>query len=112
MNKPSKVAAFCLVVVSLTALTARAESVLERLPEDAIGFVLVRNLSETNAKLERVLKMFEKASPTPIPAPLAIVKAATGLGAGLNDQGDALLALLPGQGGIADARPLLLVSVA
>ena len=95
----------------LSAATAQAESILDHLPDDAIGFVLIRNLAATNAKIEGVTRIFQEVSPMPIPAPLPVLKAATGLGEGLNEQGDALLALLPGDEGGATPRPLLLVAV-
>jgi hypothetical protein len=95
----------------LIATASRAESILDHVPDDALGFAVVRNLAATNAKIEQVIALFQEASPMPIPAPLPVIKAATGLGAGVNEQGDALLALLPGERGIADLRPMLLVSV-
>ncbi len=88
-----------------------AESVLDHVPDDTIGFVAIRNLAATNAKIEGVTKIFQEISPMPIPAPLPVLKAATGLGAGLNEQGDALLALLPGDDGVVTPRPLLIVAV-
>jgi hypothetical protein len=98
-------------LVALTSLVARAESVLDHLPEDAIGFALVRSVSATSAKIERVAKIFENLSPQPIPAPWPLIKATTGLGAGLDEQGEALLAFLPGSEGLSDPRMLLLVPV-
>jgi hypothetical protein len=95
----------------LVATASRAESILDYVPDDALGFAVVRNLSATNAKMERVIALFQDASPMPIPAPLPVIKAATGLGAGVDEQGDAVLALLPGDHGITDPRPLLLVSI-
>jgi hypothetical protein len=94
-----------------SGLAARAESILDQLPEDAVGFALVRNLEAANAKVEKVAKIFQELAPQPIPGPLPLIKAATGLGAGINEQGDAMLALLPGGEGVAEPRPLLVVAV-
>ncbi|HEX6962217.1 MAG TPA: hypothetical protein VF175_10150, partial [Lacipirellula sp.] len=91
--------------------SARAEAILDRLPADTIGFAHVRNLAAASAKIERVARIFQEVSPTSIPAPLDMIKAATGLGAGIDEQGDALLALLPGEQGAADPRLLLLVAI-
>jgi hypothetical protein len=108
----SKIVAACfLVIASVIIPGARAESILNRVPHDAIGFVLVRNLAAADAKIAAVSKIFEGVSPTPIPAPLELVKASTGLGPGINEQGDAVLALLPGSNGLNNPVPVLLVSV-
>nr|MBA3482949.1 hypothetical protein [Pirellulales bacterium] len=98
-------------LLSLSTALAQAEPALDHLPDDALGFVLIRNLEATNAKIESVTKIFQEVSPMPIPAPLPVLKAATGLGEGLNEQGDAVLALLPGQDRGDDLRPLLIVAV-
>jgi hypothetical protein len=95
----------------LLTLGVQAEPVHNYLPNDALGFVLIRNLGAASAKIERVTKLFAEVSPMPIPAPLPVLKAATGLGAGINEQGDALLALLPGTRQAPNQRPLLLVPV-
>jgi hypothetical protein len=101
--------AFSLVV--LLVVRVQAEPVTNYLPDNALGFVLIRNLAQANAKIERVTKIFAEVSPMPIPAPLPVLKAATGLGDGINEQGDALLALLPGVREAPNHRPLLLVPV-
>jgi hypothetical protein len=98
-------------ILLLSTAFAHAEPALDHLPEDALGFVLIRNLEATNAKIESVTKIFQEVSPMPIPAPLPVLKAATGLGEGLNEQGDALLAFLPGDDQAAVPRPLLVVTV-
>jgi hypothetical protein len=109
----SRTARWLWVIVCIVApLAVRAEPVLDHLPEDAIGFVAVRDLQAASTKTEKLLKMFEQLAPQPIPEPLVLAKAATGLGAGLNEQGDMLLVALPGQGeGMAMPAPLLIVPV-
>jgi hypothetical protein len=102
----------CVLSIVIFSLAAQAESIIEHLPEDAIGFVTVRNLQAANAKAMNIAKMFQDLDPDPIPEPLKLVKAATGLGAGLNEQGDLLLAALPGANGPASMPlPMLLVPV-
>jgi hypothetical protein len=96
----------------LAATAARAEPILDHVPPDALGFALARNVSAANDKIEKFLKIFEDLSDTPVPPPWPFVKAATGLGDGLNEQGDVLVALLSGPDGPAEPRPMLLVAVA
>ena len=101
-----------LALLLLSATAVRAESIVEHLPPDAMGFALARNVSAANGKIEKFLKIFEDLSDTPVPAPWPFVKAATGLGDGLNEQGDVLIALLSGPDGPAEPRPMLLAAVA
>ncbi len=103
------VALFVLLTARLAAV--RAEGVLDHVPPDAMGFAVVRNLAATNDKLEGVMNLFAGLSEVPPPAPLALIKSATGLGDGLNEAGDALLAVLPGGENAAGPRPLLLLPV-
>ena len=98
------------LVFAMTA-PARAEGVLDHVPDDALGFAMIRNLEATNDKIERVFEIFQEVSPAPLPAPLAALKSATGLGAGLNDRGDAILALLAGADDPMSPRPLLVFPV-
>ena len=95
----------------LGALAARAEGILEQLPSDATGFVAIRKLAATNEKMERVLAIFQEIAPGPLPGPLSLVKAATGIGPGVDEQGDALLVLLPGDNAPVPPRALLLLPV-
>jgi hypothetical protein len=84
-------------LLALIAVGQRSEAagILEQLPADATGFVAIHRLSATSEKIERVLAIFQKLTPGPLPAPLAIAQAATGIGPGLDTQGNALLAVLP-----------------
>ncbi|RIK81447.1 MAG: hypothetical protein DCC67_08240 [Planctomycetota bacterium] len=107
-----RVALTVCIVLSAYAV-AVAEPILNHLPHDAIGFVAVRNLASTNRKIEQVERVFQHLAPQPLPAPLPTLKAATGLGPGLNEEGDALLAILPGSDGArSEPIPLLLIAVA
>lgn len=81
--------------------------VLQHLPDDALGFVLVHNLGDADAKTQRLLTTFRVTTP----GPLALVQLTTGLGEGLDKQGDALLAFLPGAHNLPDLIPMLLAPV-
>jgi hypothetical protein len=85
-----------------------AESVLDHLPDDALGFVVIRNLGEVEQDVARLWKEIK----VPLPTPLAFVRATTGLGSGIDPQGDALLAFLPGGEGPMQFQPLLMLPVA
>lgn len=96
----------CLVFLSALPTVVLAADPLELVPASALGVAVVRNLAETDARLQQVAGLFAKATDSPVPAPLAMVKLVTGLGAGLDESGDAVLALLPGDG---KPRPLIVL---
>ncbi|MCH2115274.1 MAG: hypothetical protein MK171_10240 [Pirellulales bacterium] len=87
---------------------ARGQGVYNYLPEDALGFVALRNLSQLDAKASRLTKLFE----LPLPALLALLNFSTGLEAGLDPQGELLVALLPGKAPASQAEPMVLLPVA
>lgn len=78
-------------------------AVLQHLPDDALGFVLVRDLATADRLLQQLAAAFRVQSP----GPLALIKFATGLGAGLDDQGDLLLAFLPGDHNLPALIPVV-----
>lgn len=90
---------------------ARAEGVFDLVPADALGFAAVRNLGAVDRQIQEIVNIFKDVIPFPPPGPLAFIRAATGLGEGLNESGDALIALLPGDAGFADPKPMLLIPV-
>jgi hypothetical protein len=100
-------------IVALTLLVAvvaaRAEGILNYVPPSALGFVAVHDLNGADAKIQKVMTIFGELSETKPPAPLAFVKAITGLGGGINESGDALLVALPGE--ISPLEPKLLFMV-
>jgi hypothetical protein len=85
-----------LLVIAL-APAALAADVLNQLPGDALGCVVVKRLAATDAKLDRLLNRIE----IDFPGPLAFLRAVTGVSDGLDPQGDALFAVLPA----ADGQP-------
>ncbi|MCA9236775.1 MAG: hypothetical protein KDA44_14970 [Planctomycetales bacterium] len=84
-----------------------APAVLAHLPDDALGFVLLRDLTDADAKTQQLLDMFDMKAP----APLALLKFATGLGEGLDASGDLLVAFLPAARNQPALIPLVLAPV-
>lgn len=66
---------------------------LERLPNDALGFVVVRDLARLDARTESLMKVFN----APFPGPLAFLKLAAGVSDGLDTHGELLVAAIPGE---------------
>ena len=83
----------------------RAGDITQYLPEDALGFVLIRNLDEANSKINKLIRTYE----LPLPAPLDFIKSATRLGGGINMQGNILIALLPAENPSSDLVPMVLL---
>ena len=96
-----------LAIACLGQAELRAQKVLEYLPEDALGFAMVQDLSDFNGKAEKLIEIFE----VPFPAPLTFVQFATGLSDGLNLEGDLLMALLPGPSNSPAPQPMVLLPV-
>jgi len=94
--------------VLLTPHTLRAQEILDYLPEDALGFVLIRDVSGASKKCEQLMQLFDVASP----APLELAKSSTGLDEGLDFDGDVLAALLPGSQSTDPPEPLVVLPVA
>jgi hypothetical protein len=68
-----------------------AASIVDQVPRDALGFVLVRNLSQADAKIAKAMSTLR----TPLPAPLSMIKSMTGVSAGLDFERDLLVVMLP-----------------
>ena len=75
---------------------------------DALGFALVRNLSQVDAAADKLLKLFH----APLPAPLALATMATGLGPGVDLAGDLALVMLPAEPGKSGMIPVVAAPVA
>jgi hypothetical protein len=82
--------AFAIAVLAF-ATSAQAASVVDQVPRDSLGFVVVRNLSQTDAKIARAAGALRVA----IPSPLTMLKAMTGVSAGVDLDRDLLLVMLP-----------------
>ena len=84
-----------LTVVSLaifvSADSLRASDLLDEVPNDALGFVYVHNLSAVDAKVGRL----EAALQHSLPRPLAFLQQMAGVSEGLKRDGDFLLVLFP-----------------
>ena len=109
---------FCLlVVVGPRADLARSDPAgsdpvgadrgLALLPENAVGFVWIRNVEDADKKISAFLQRFDVS----LPSPLKFLKFATGLGAGIDGGGDLLVALLPPEEGSRGYQPIVLLPV-
>ena len=102
----------CWVLPALLMLATtqhlQAQNILHYLPEDALGFVLVRDMAGSNKKCEQLIQMFDAS----LPAPLSFAKFSTELGDGVDLDGDVLILLIPGSHASAPPEPLVLLPIA
>lgn len=98
-----------LLVLLLVAVSPSfaADDALQRVPEDAWGFLVVNDLEAVNHKLDRVFRSLEIA----FPSPLTFAKLVTGINDGLNTSGRLVVALLPSDGARDDPKPLVLLPI-
>jgi hypothetical protein len=82
-----------LLWITVFPAVSSAADVLQNVPHDALGFVVVKNMTAADAKVEKLLKVLR----IEFPAPFAFLASATGLGEGLDPQGDFLFAVLPSE---------------
>ncbi len=70
---------------------AKTEPVLKAIPDNALGFLLVKDLAKTDKALARIGTLVQ----SPIPSVLELFKQQVGIQGGLDEHGSAALALLP-----------------
>ncbi len=75
-----------------SAAVQAAEDVLHLVPRQALGFVVVRHLADTDAKIKTLA---EQVGAPMDNTPLAQFKKSTGLSKGLDEKGDAVLISMP-----------------
>lgn len=88
------------VAVIGTVSASLGADVLQNVPNDAQGFVVVKNLAATDSKVQQLLTSVQ----ADFPSPLAFLRAVTGVSEGLDPQGDCLFVVLPGGNGDADPQ--------
>jgi len=88
----------------MTLPVVAADSALSLVPDGALGFAVIRDVASASEKIEKVAGQFEAGAP-PL---LATFKALTATNDGFDDQGDVLLALMPGKD---QPQPLLALPV-
>jgi hypothetical protein len=84
-----------LTLLILAPTASRGANILAEVPSDALGFVLIHNLSSADTKIAQLGTLLQRN----IPRPLAFLKEFAGIAEGLNADGDCLLAMFPGSGG-------------
>jgi hypothetical protein len=82
----------CVVLLAATVAQA-AEDLLKVIPEQALGFVLVNRLAESNAKIQALCRELQ----VPAPSPLSLFKAQAGVKEALNEKGTAAIVIMPGE---------------
>jgi hypothetical protein len=78
-------------LIAILARPSRADDVLQHVPSDALGFVVINNLGSTDGKIADLLKTLNLE----YPSPLVFLEAVTGIREGVDINGDFLLAVLP-----------------
>ncbi len=96
-----------MLAVFVLPLSVVGQEVLQQIPKEALGFVLVQNLTEASDKFEELLEPFQVT----FPAPLTFARSVSGLDAGLDESGDLVIALLPGEGRDTPVQPMVLVPI-
>ena len=79
-----------LLLLALAPAITRAADILQEVPRDALGFVVLHNLSGVDAKVAQLSTQLDRG----LPRPLAFLKELTGISDGLNPNGDFLLAFI------------------
>ncbi len=91
MNSRIRISIVLCFLLIVAPATGRAADILSQVPSDALGFVLVHNLSSADTKVAQLAAILQRS----IPRPLTFLKEFAGIGAGLNPEGDFLLAFFP-----------------
>lgn len=94
-----------LLAVLTTSFAPAAEGVLDLIPEGALGFGIVNRVAQTDAKIVALGKQLQ----IPAESLLNMLRAKTGLQAGLDEQGSVAVVLMPGDN--VEPIQLLLVQV-
>ncbi len=99
--------ALLLTLIAVAAVPA-AENVLALVPEDAWGFVVV---TDVGATIEKIEKLSERIG-APVPSPLLMFKTTAGIDLDLNEEGDALLVMMPPAGELENPSLVTVMPVA
>ena len=78
-------------ILFISATTGRAADVLQKVPADALGFVVVRDVGSLDANAQKLLTRLQ----LPYGGPLAFLQAVTGINEGLDTRGSLLFVALP-----------------
>ncbi len=84
------VTVMCLALLA-GAFAQAAEDLLEVIPQQSLGFVVVNRLAETDAKIQAMGRQVQ----LPVPSLLGMLKARVGLEGVLDEKGAAAIALMP-----------------
>lgn len=107
MSARPRFAAMLVVLLSACTLATAQSELLELVPDDALGIVVVNRLAETSAKLEGIGEQLQ----VPMPPPLGTFKSMTGLQKGIDESKAAGIVLLPTAESVKPAAGVLLIPV-
>lgn len=107
MRQQSLSTCVCTIVAWALATTVHADDILEHLPGDALGVVVVNDLQHASDQLERLVEPFEIS----IPPLLDLLKISIGLGTGIRDSGNLAIALLQSEESENSIEPMVLLPI-
>ncbi len=91
------------ILFPLAAFSARADDILQYIPDHALGYIVARELEHTSDLVEKLAEPLGYS----IPSPLGLIKLSLGLGAGIDSSGTLAIALLPG----SEIQPMVLLPI-
>jgi hypothetical protein len=87
-------------LICLSPLVGWSATVLQEVPRDALGFVLLHNVGTVDDKVAQMATLLDQS----LPRPLSFLKELTGISEGIDQNGDFLLACIPSSGS-SEGRP-------
>src|SRR5687768_6581295 len=104
-------AVVAMAMICLIAAQARAQ-VLQQMPADAFVIIKIKNLQDVSGKVAQLSQQWGLANMRPeLNDPLGSVLGLTGLGQGLNKNGEAGVAIMAPRQGEGEPRAVVLVPV-
>ncbi len=91
------------ILFFLRSGSTRADEVLQYVPDQALGYVVARDLEKSSEIVERLAEPLGYS----IPSPLNLVRLSLGLGPGIDNSGTLAIAFLPG----SEIQPMVLLPV-
>ena len=107
MNRTATIAGALLLSLAAGATAPAQSDVFEAVPGDALGVIVIHQLGDTAARIE---KMGHKMQ-LPVPALLPAIQAQVGIQEGIDPKGSVAILIMPRKEGTRTARPIVMVPV-